>query len=271
MTLISSGSPSESSATPHRIDRPATRRPERRREDRAAPPFQYQGASEFLIDALANAYYAEQSVSITWLNHYSARHALAEPSTRTFDLVGVDGKLFQFILAARHRTSADLVLPRLLPRLNEARVVLVGGSTETLQKRQKAVEALLHPNGAVVLALDGYADLPPLDAFEAKLAECDANIVIVALGAGLQEAYAARAKRAFQSGGISATCGGLLDQLLTPGYYPRWAYPLKLNWLVRLAREPRRLWRRYTLDAFYAVATAGNMRRRSRALRGLWP
>jgi hypothetical protein len=28
---------------------------------------------------------------------------------------------------------------------------------------------------------------------------------------------------------------------------------LRLNWLVRLAREPKRLWRRYTIDAVRAL------------------
>jgi hypothetical protein len=56
------------------------------------------------------------------------------------------------------------------------------------------------------------------------------------------------------SRGYAMTCGGFLDQILQSNYYPAWAYPLRLNWLVRLAREPRRLWRRYTVEAVVALA-----------------
>jgi hypothetical protein len=34
---------------------------------------------------------------------------------------------------------------------------------------------------------------------------------------------------------------------------------LRLNWLVRLAREPRRLWRRYTVDAVRAVRARADL------------
>jgi exopolysaccharide biosynthesis WecB/TagA/CpsF family protein len=223
-----------------------------------------------LVHVLEAAYHSRRAVSVTWLNHYSARVALDEPSLKTFDVVGVDGKLLQFILRGRHRTSADLVLPALLPRLDGARVAIVGGEPETLRERRAAVESLLPPTAAVVLAFDGFAQLPSPARFGAAITTYDADIVIVALGAGLQEVYAASAKAAFQHGGIAVTCGGLLDQLLTPGYYPTWAYPLRLNWLVRLMREPRRLWRRYTFDAIRALGRATHLRRRTRALQGLW-
>jgi hypothetical protein len=32
-----------------------------------------------------------------------------------------------------------------------------------------------------------------------------------------------------------------------------------LNWLVRLAREPRRLWRRYTIDAVRALRSRAEL------------
>jgi exopolysaccharide biosynthesis WecB/TagA/CpsF family protein len=79
------------------------------------------------------------------------------------------------------------------------------------------------------------------------------DMVLVGLGAGLQEQVLLEAASAMPRG-YALTCGGFLDQVLHPGYYPGWAYPLRLNWLVRLAREPRRLWRRYTVGALLAVA-----------------
>jgi N-acetylglucosaminyldiphosphoundecaprenol N-acetyl-beta-D-mannosaminyltransferase len=49
------------------------------------------------------------------------------------------------------------------------------------------------------------------------------------------------------------TTGSYIDHLadwdgVSASWYPRWADVLRLNWLYRLAREPRRLWRRYTIE-----------------------
>jgi beta-1,4-glucosyltransferase len=234
------------------------------RPPRAAGPW------EQMVKVLHTAYVAREPISVTWLNHHSARGALDEPATNRVDIVGIDGKLLQFLVGGEHRTSADLVVPALLPRLTDGRVVIIGGSAETLAPRRSAVEELLPPSSHVVLALDGYHELPDLPALASLLADVDANVVIVALGAGLQERYAVGAKDALSGGGLAITCGGLLDQLLVESYYPSWAYPLRLNWLVRLAREPQRLWRRYSLEAMWAVANGKLLRRRVRAIPGLW-
>jgi hypothetical protein len=76
------------------------------------------------------------------------------------------------------------------------------------------------------------------------------QIAVLGLGAPLQDHYALATA---SPGILVATCGGWLDQFAGDTYYPAWAYPLRLNWLVRLAREPRRLWRRYTIDALRAL------------------
>ena len=55
---------------------------------------------------------------------------------------------------------------------------------------------------------------------------------------------------------VIITGGAYLDHL-TEGldtYYPAWAVRFHLCWLYRLALEPRRLWRRYTIEmARYAA------------------
>ena len=89
--------------------------------------------------------------------------------------------------------------------------------------------------------------------------EVQPDLVLVGLGAGLQEQVLLEAASAMRRG-YALTCGGFIDQVLQEGYYPEWAYPLKLNWLVRLAREPRRLWRRYTVEALSAVGRRADWR-----------
>jgi len=49
--------------------------------------------------------------------------------------------------------------------------------------------------------------------------------------------------------GLGFTCGGFLDQLSNGfNYYPKLVNALNLRWAYRLAKDPRRLWRRYLLD-----------------------
>jgi hypothetical protein len=93
-------------------------------------------------------------------------------------------------------------------------------------------------------------------------------MLIVGLGAGLQEQVLLEGARAMTRG-YAMTCGGFLDQVLQPGYYPAWAYPLRLNWLVRLSREPRRLWRRYTVHALLALGRSRVWRQAMRDVPGL--
>jgi exopolysaccharide biosynthesis WecB/TagA/CpsF family protein len=102
-----------------------------------------------------------------------------------------------------------------------------------------------------VLRRDGYAERPTAAELRNDLRAARVQIAILGLGAPLQDHYALAAT---SPGVLVVTCGGWLDQFAgDESYYPAWAYPLRLNWLVRLAREPRRLWRRYTVDAVRAL------------------
>jgi exopolysaccharide biosynthesis WecB/TagA/CpsF family protein len=227
---------------------------------------------ETLVRVLSAAFRARQRMSVTWLNHFSAPRAIdrAAGELSDFDVIGIDGKLLQIILGGHSRTSADLVVPALLTRLSRARVAIVGGPMDCEGERASAVSAFLQSDSEVVLSCDGYDGLPSPALLCEQLRRVRADVVIVGLGAGLQEQYAAAAKESFAHGGLSLTCGGYLDQLLVDGYYPGWAYPLRLNWLVRLAREPRRLWRRYSVDALQAVGHRARLSRSIWPLPGLW-
>jgi exopolysaccharide biosynthesis WecB/TagA/CpsF family protein len=90
-----------------------------------------------------------------------------------------------------------------------------------------------------------------------------AQVVIVGAGAPKQEHLVLELRKALPEL-IFLTCGGYLDQVSQPTpYYPRWAYPLRLNWVVRLWREPKRLWRRYLIGnpKFVAESVAWRIRR----------
>jgi exopolysaccharide biosynthesis WecB/TagA/CpsF family protein len=108
---------------------------------------------------------------------------------------------------------------------------------------------LKFPKANVLLNISGFeTDIVEQVVEASKITNPD--FIILGLGARKQEQVAIAIAREIkiQNSVLIATCGGWLDQLVVPNYYPRWAYPLKLNWLVRLVREPKRLWRRYSVD-----------------------
>lgn len=214
-------------------------------------------ASERLAVYLHNQWSRDAVTSVTWLNHHSLRVIRGRilATLARFDVIGIDGLLLLRLLggSARERTSADLVVPRVLPLLRDARVALVGGRLPSLMRSAETISAkFLGPGSSIVGVRDGFNGLPQGPAIEEWLRSCRPNVVLVGLGAGLQEDWALEACAVLPTG-LVLTCGGLFDQLSYDAYYPAWAYPLRINWAVRLAREPRRLWMRYTMEALLAL------------------
>jgi exopolysaccharide biosynthesis WecB/TagA/CpsF family protein len=220
-------------------------------------------ASEALAGELARAVSEGRRFSVGWLNHYTAQVVLGTGTSALSELsiIGIDGLFLLGLLRGHERTSADLVVPSLFERLEDPRVIVVGGVPEMLEERRDAIQRLLGHRGSVVAAFDGYAGRPDPGHLRDLVHDLRANVVLMGLGAPMQEAYAAAVAPAFERGGVALTVGGFLDQIAQPGYYPAWAYPLSLNWLVRLYREPRRMWRRYSVDALRAA----RLRRRLRS------
>lgn len=211
--------------------------------------------SQALADTLVRTWDRGGTDVVTWLNHSSALRCedLPDAVLESFTFVGVDGNGLRLLLdPGMRRTSADLVLPLVLPRLAGARVAVIGGSPEGLAGRVRALGSLLGQSACVVAAVDGFAGRPTGPALSEWLRRYRPDVVLVAMGARRQEIVACDVARELPRG-LVATCGGFLDQLEHGSYYPTWAYPLRLNWAVRLAREPRRMWRRYTIDVLLAI------------------
>ena len=201
-------------------------------------------------DVLTEALRTRSGGVLTWLNHYSALQALqAGVPLDEFDYLGLDGIFLSRIVRAEvARTSADLVLPVLFERASALRIALIGSTAETLAAVAERIEA--EHGHRVVLRQDGYAGLPEPAEMRRQVRAAEADLVIVGLGAPRQDFYALQLR---SPSVLVATCGGWLVQYASGDYYPAWAYPLRLNWLVRLCREPRRLWRRYSVEAVRAV------------------
>jgi beta-1,4-glucosyltransferase len=225
-------------------------------------------AVEQLVQTLTAKFALNLKTSVTWLNHYSAQQCLIESpndAIHGFDHVAIDGKFLAIILGNPDRSSADLLIPILIPRLGTCRVALVGSNTTALASTKERLAELA--SDAEFFEMDGYSGLRRGEELADWLRNNQIDVVIAGLGTGLQEDFLAEAS-SYMSRGLLLTCGGFLDQFASQNYYPSWAYPLKLNWLVRICREPRRLWRRYTVDAVTALRKRKVLQARIHALHG---
>jgi N-acetylglucosaminyldiphosphoundecaprenol N-acetyl-beta-D-mannosaminyltransferase len=141
--------------------------------------------------------------------------------------------------------STSLALPvfALAERTGRS-VALVGGAPGVAEKAAAHIRQSF-PGLNIVLALDGYGDRA--QKIE-RLHALRPDIVVCGMGGVAQEDFLLALTEAGWRG-CGFTCGGYLDQLgAGMQYYPAWVDRTNLRWAYRLAREPRRLWRRYLID-----------------------
>jgi len=138
---------------------------------------------------------------------------------------------------------------------------LVLGSAEQLGKRVYFVGArqaelelfivkigALYPRLTIAGYRNGYFDAVEAEDIQADICRSAADILIVGLGAGLQEQFEQDALRAgFR--GVAFTCGGFIRQeaLATRQYYPALINRLHLRAFYRMYREPHTI-KRYLVD-----------------------
>lgn len=212
-----------------------------------------------LTAAVVDATRARCGLAVTFVNPHSFNLLEGDASRsfasdlRVMDLVCADG--IGVCLAARvltgealNRVSFDLWAPELFAALAEhdVAVYLVGGKGGVAEAAARAIEAE-HEGLRIVGTNHGYLNDTDLATVADAIACSGAQVLVVGAGAPVQE-HLTHAFHRLIPDLVVLTCGGYFDQVILPSpYYPSWAYPLRLNWVVRLAREPRRLWRRYLL------------------------
>lgn len=221
-------------------------------------------ASHQLANALVDSHTARRRMTCAWLNHYTALVAYSSGvDLHQVDLIPIDGQLLLRILGRdlAERTSADTVLPLVLDRLPPTHVAVVGGTSESVRRFSDAF-AERWPHHTLALVRDGYEGRPSPSTLADEVRRTDCEVVIIGMGAPVQEEYVAHLSSRFGPSDrlLAFTCGGWMDQFVSQDYYPSWAYPLRLTWAVRLAREPRRLWRRYTIDGVGALRNRRELR-----------
>lgn len=130
---------------------------------------------------------------------------------------------------------------------NDLKHFLLGGSQSTLEKLCQRFRKQ-QPNAQIAGVYSPPFGEWPEDEFErikSKIEESGANLVWVGLGCPKQERWIAQHKEQLPAGcyfGIGAAFAfhaGEVDQA------PAWIQSAGLEWLYRLAKEPRRLFKRY--------------------------
>lgn len=170
------------------------------------------------------------------------------------DLVTADGmsvvwaaKLLRRPLKARV-TGIDL-FERLMGEaaMRGLSVYLLGASGESVERVAARFQSL-HPGLRIAGYRDGYFDRSKSTSIADSIKESRADVLFVAMGSPAQEKWIAenldRTGVRFALG-----VGGSFDHF--SGFArraPRWMQRAGLEWLYRLSREPRRLWRRYLIS-----------------------
>jgi N-acetylglucosaminyldiphosphoundecaprenol N-acetyl-beta-D-mannosaminyltransferase len=197
-------------------------------------------------------------------------HTIATASTDTnfrenfnkADLVHADGQ--PVVIASRLLTDApipersattDFIHDASIEaRRNDLRFFLFG-STEDVNAECAARLRESYPGLKIVGRRHGYFSPEQEDAIVEEINAADADVVWVALGVPLEYEFCVRNKDRLKAGWI-VTAGGCFN--FVTGHYrraPHWMQTMSLEWLYRLWREPKRLWKRYAVTNPLALFT----------------
>jgi N-acetylglucosaminyldiphosphoundecaprenol N-acetyl-beta-D-mannosaminyltransferase len=165
-------------------------------------------------------------------------------------------------------SGSDLVLP-LLERAADRgwRVYFLGGAPGVAAlARDKLAERLprLEVVGVDAPRIDLDDESPERDAIVERIRAVHPHLVLVALGAPKQEIWIDRTRDQVKPA-VLLGVGASLDFIAgTIPRAPAWISASGLEWAFRLAREPKRLWRRYLVrDPKFLVIVGRAIRARS--------
>lgn len=132
------------------------------------------------------------------------------------------------------------------------KVALLGASKEVIEALKEKIDKEL-PNLILVKALDGYQDNK--DEFFNSLVKLDVDVILVALGIPQQEELIYKHLAKFKKG-IFMGVGGSFDVLSgKKKRAPKIFIKLKLEWLYRLLKEPKRIKRFYQNNVKFIYRT----------------
>jgi N-acetylglucosaminyldiphosphoundecaprenol N-acetyl-beta-D-mannosaminyltransferase len=223
---------------------------------------------EVFLAAVREAVETRSRLAVSFLNPYYAlrahRTAGLIEKMNGFDIVLPDG--WGIVMGGRwlglpvpDRQANDDICPKLFALSAERGFsnFLFGGS-EGIADRASANLTARFPGMPIAGTLHGYwrllADDPDryCDADVTSMVEAinasGADILHVSLPTPMQQNWVWRVADRLNVP-VIITGGGYLDHLAERvNWYPTWVNKMRLGWAYRVYREPRRLWKRYSLD-----------------------
>ncbi len=217
-------------------------------------------AEEFL-DGLAAAkgvqvvsFLNANALNLAWSDGEFAAHLAASDSLLR-DGIGVNLFLRLFRRSPGINTNGTDLIPRLVSRFDGRRVAVCGTEEPYLGR---AVQKISELGADVVLAMDGFLEI---EDYVDELSRVPSDLIILAMGMPRQERIAATLRGTLPYPCVIVNGGAILDFMAgRVSRAPRWMQVAGLEWAYRLAREPRRLWRRYLLGNVIFMTRAIAMR-----------
>jgi exopolysaccharide biosynthesis WecB/TagA/CpsF family protein len=128
------------------------------------------------------------------------------------------------------------------------RVFLLGAQPGVAEK---AAAKFVSQNPTLIISgtNSGYFRAEELEGVIQKIREARTDVLIVGMGNPVQEQWLAR-HQAQTGAKLGVGVGAFLD--FSAGVFPRaplWMQKMKIEWLYRMTREPKRLWKRYLIEA----------------------
>ncbi|MEI2429800.1 WecB/TagA/CpsF family glycosyltransferase [Lysobacter yananisis] len=218
---------------------------------------QYRALLQRLADpagATVLSFFNQHAFNLAWTDPAFAEH-LRRSDVLLRDGVGVAACLRLLAREPGLNANGTDLIPQLLGAFAGRRAVLIGTREPYLQRAAQrlgedyAVE--------VACALDGFGDAA---GYLEAVARERPDLVVLAMGMPRQERVAAElAQWARQAGHrLLIVNGGAIADFIAGrvARAPAWMRRARLEWLYRLGREPRRLWRRYLLGGAVFIARA---------------
>jgi len=215
------------------------------RDEIAARVIEAARARRKMLVVNANAHMMVLAQNLPWM----------QPLFQLADIAFCDGAGVQLairILLGRgiHRTTPPEWIGGVLKTLGaRASIFWLGGSAASVAAAAARYEALYNVQTAGIQ--HGFFDMSPASAetaaLIARIRDAAPSILLVNMGMPRQERWLWENWEKLPPC-VAITAGALVDHAAgRVSRPPRWVADLGAEWLVRLAREPRRLWRRYLL------------------------
>lgn len=203
------------------------------------------------------------------INGHTASLAASDPAFRRLhdvaDLIHADGQPFVFAsklltdtpIPERSATTDFFHDAAVAAREHGLRFFLLGAGEEVNARCAETMQRL-YPGLQIVGRRHGYFSRADEAEICAEINRSGADVVWVGLGLPLEQAFCARNRNRLDAGWL-VTAGGCFNYVT--GHYrraPAWMQATGLEWLHRLWREPRRLFRRYAFTnphALYLILT----------------